>query len=149
MGVPILLAFALLSAPSGESFARAGETALVRVELRSTPGVLFNHRGPSRLQLESPFGPVLERRVARGTPLRSDPRNYDIAVPALIFEIQVPAGARPGDHSLRLSAELYLCDSVKHACFRARQTAQVTLHVGAAGTNGAVVLEARAGKGGD
>lgn len=140
----LVAALSLLAAapvPAAETFGAPGQTAVLQVELRAGAGVLFNHRGPSRLRLSSPLGPPAELRVARGTPLASDPDNYDTTVPPLRFEIPVPADARPGDYALELTGELYLCDEARHACYRTRRSATATLHVGSEGRDAPLVLE--------
>jgi len=140
--LPLVVALLATShSPVGAAFGQAGSIAVVQVELLAGPGILFNHRGPSRLQLAWPLGPPVEQRVARGTPLDSDPDNYDISVPPLRFEIRLPIDAQPGDYPLQVTGELYLCDSVKHACFRSQYSAQTTLHVGAVGREVPVRIE--------
>jgi hypothetical protein len=79
--------------------------------------------------------------LARGTPLASDPDNYDTTVPPLRFEIPVPSDVRPGDYTLHVMSELYLCDESQHACFTTKPAAEVTLHVGAEGVAAPLFLE--------
>jgi hypothetical protein len=138
----LVVAAALSVAGAGETFVQAGQTAVVRVELRPSAGVLFNHRGPSRLQATGPFGPVAEQWVARGTPFAKDPDNYDVSVPPLRFEVPVPRDTASGDYSLRLTGELFLCDADKHVCFRSRVDVSTLLQVGQRGTDVPVVVEA-------
>ncbi len=125
---------------SGVAFAQPGGVARLQVDLRPGPRVVFNRNGPSRVKITGPFGAVAELKLARGTPWPEDPKNYDETVPPLVFEVKVPTGTAPGSYPLKLTSELYLCDAVRHACYRTRPQVEARLDVGSAGESFPVVI---------
>lgn len=138
----LALAISSLAAPSpGVSFARPGATAIVRLELKPDPDVLFNRNGPSLIRVVGPFGKAFEQRLPRGTPYPQDPKNYDSRVPTISFRIPVPKNAKPGAYTVKLEAALFLCDAVQHICYRTTPKLETVIEVGQDGREQDALLE--------
>lgn len=135
------LSAGLAGSSQGVSHAQPGGVAIIKLELKPDPDVLLNRLGPSRIRVSNPFGKPLEAEVPKGTPWPQEPNAYDQAVPPLTFRLNLPNKAKPGVYPVRLEAELFLCDAVKHVCYRANLTSTVTILVGSRGQDQAAVLE--------
>jgi hypothetical protein len=135
------LTVGLAGSSQGVSHAQPGGVAIIKLELKPDSDVLLNRLGPSRIRVLNPFGKALEAGLPKGTPWPQEPETYDQSVPPLAFRLNLPGNTKPGAYPVRIEAELFLCDAVKHVCYRSNLTSSVTLRVGSQGQDQAAVLE--------
>jgi hypothetical protein len=136
------LAFAAFSkiAP-GLSFARPGETAVIRLEFRQAQGLWLNLRADSTIRLENPFGKkTLEIVLQKGKTAAKDPEHYLESIDPLELQIPVPKSAKVGDYDLKLEAQVFVCDSQSELCFVQNLEGNTVLKVAETGKNQSVLV---------
>ena len=117
------------------SYAKPGEEAIVRLELRPAKNIAFNRLAPNLVRLEHPFKPgqFLERREFKGTPWPDDAEHYLQSVEPLEVRLPVSVGVKAGVYPLKFTAELFVCDKVVNVCFKRTLAVGGELRVGASG----------------
>lgn len=136
------IAFAALSRVTpGLNFANPGDTALVRLEFQQAQDLWLNLRADSVITLENPFGKKpIEVVLQKGKPAAKDPEHYLESIDPLEVKIPIPKTAKAGDYTLKLEAQVFVCDGKSELCFIQNLEGTTVLKVGTTGKNQAVLV---------
>jgi hypothetical protein len=125
----------------GLSFAKPGDTAVVRLEFQQAQGLWLNLRADSIITLENPFTKKpFEIVLQKGKAAAKDPEHYLESIDPLELKMLIPKTAKAGDYALKLEAQVFVCDSKSEQCFVQNLEGNTVLKVGNAGQNQAVLV---------
>lgn len=121
-----------VSAEEGVVYTRAGEQAVIELNVETAPDLLVNRKNPPDIKLRQPFTETLLTAKVSGEAWAEQPEIYFERLEPITWHLQVPEDTEAGSYPLTIEANFALCDHTSGVCFTEAREVAVTLHVAAA-----------------